>query len=141
MSSTPGGSAFPLIGQAPTDVRVSLSEPEDIGPFRRRDAPDLNGYIAAAAIALGVGAVLDASVLGGGGDVAGFLSLVGLILAVGFLVVLVVGIPLTAVAHFVLRRVRRVNLHDKWHSFCTLSGRFWRLIWPPCCGSRSDASW
>ncbi len=24
-----------------------------------------------------------------------------------------------------------VNLHGKWPSFCKLSGRYWRLIWPP----------
>jgi len=26
---------------------------------------------------------------------------------------------------------RPVNLHGKWPSFCKLSGRYWRLIWPP----------
>ncbi len=24
-----------------------------------------------------------------------------------------------------------MNLHGKWPSFCKLSGRYWRLIWPP----------
>lgn len=91
-----------LVGPAATD---------NIGPFRRWNTPSVAGYAVAAFTALGIGSVLVPVALGGGGGPTDFVKLVGLVLAVGFLVVLMVGLPLTLMAHVAVRRVRSQSIH------------------------------
>lgn len=95
------------------DVPSGPAESADsIGPFYRHNTPSPAGYLAAAFSALFVGSVLVSLGLGaGGGNVSDFLMLVGAVLAVGLLVAMAIGFPLTLIAHFALRGVQRQSLH------------------------------
>lgn len=87
------------------------AEPDDIGPFTRRNTPNGAGYTIAAFTALGVGSVLVPAALRSASNVSDFLMDVGTVLAFGFIAMIVIGLPLTLLAHLTLRRVRSQIVH------------------------------
>lgn len=105
------GSADPVTGTAAAALAGS-AEPDGLGPFYRRNTPSVAGYVVAAFSALGIGSILvPLAINGGGSGAADFVKFALLILAVGFLVMLMIGLPLTLVAHLAVRRVRRQSIH------------------------------
>ncbi len=90
---------------------VGPAEPGDVGPFYRRNTPSVGGYVVAALCALGIGSVLVPVAFGGASSAADLLPGIGLVLAFGFFVVLVIGAPLTVIAHFAVRTVERQSVH------------------------------
>ena len=109
MNSEQARGAEPVIGRAAT--AADLSEPDDVGPFYRRNTPSAIGYVGAALAALVIGSLLVPVGFGGADNVSDFLIGVWVVLAVGSLVVLVLGLPLTVAAHFALRNVPRQSVH------------------------------
>jgi len=107
----PDESADPVTEQPAAAALAGLTETDDSGPFYRRNTPSAAGYVVAAFSALGIGSVLVPVALGSGGGVAEFVMLAGLVLAVGFLVVLMIGLPLTLMAHVAVRRVQSQSIH------------------------------
>lgn len=90
---------------------AETADPDTVGPFTRRNTPNGAGYVIAALTALSVGSILVTIVLGGVTSVSDFVTGVGIILAVGFIAMLTIGMPLTLLAHVVLRRVRQQSVH------------------------------
>ena len=108
----PEGSADPVTEQSAAAALAGSTEPDDIGPFYRRNTPSAAGYVVAAFSALGIGSVLVPVALGGGaGGAANFFMFMGSVLAVGFFVMLTIGFPLTLIAHYAVRRIQRQSIH------------------------------
>lgn len=107
----PDGSADPVTEQPAGAALIGSAETDGIGPFYRRNTPSVAGYAVGAFSALGIGSLLVPIALGGDSSAAGFVMLVGLVLAVGFVVVLMIGLPLTLMAHVVVRRVQSQSIH------------------------------
>lgn len=102
-----------MVEHSAVDVPAGSADlADDIGPFYQHNTPSPAGDLVAAFSALFVGSVLVPLALGaGGGNASDFLTLVGAVLAVGLLVAMAIGFPLTLVAHFALRGVQRQSLH------------------------------
>lgn len=108
MNSNPIDGTDPVIEQT---AAAMPAESDNIGALTRRNTPSAAGYLIAAISALGIGSILVPIAFGGASNASDFLTGVGAVLAVGLIVVLVVGFPLILIAHLAVRHVERQSVH------------------------------